>query len=203
MPADGFEAFGSQRERIYNAAHKTRATRPPDLPGPLAPERQDAQASADASCDAIRGQERGTSCTRLTVSHGDTCWDSRSRSADSRWRVMSARCWHKRQAAGRSRWTCGTRTCTRSLPPRPPSRVLRVAWGLPKGRCGGAVFYCSAIFPISGLCAGAAYRRARSSPKAPRSPGIHAGEDVPARSPSETIPTSRLSRVRIGSRRIW
>jgi hypothetical protein len=168
-PADGVAAFGSQRERVYNAAHTPWTTRPPGLPGPRTLERQGGpQASADASCDAIRGQEGGSPCTYLTVSHGDTCWDSRSRSAALRWLVVSARCWRKRPAADRSRWTSATRTCIRLLPPRPPSHALRGAWGLPKGRCGGGTPYCSAIFPISGSCARAACRRARSSPPMPQ-----------------------------------
>src|ERR1700731_4482349 len=50
------------------------------------------------------------------------------------------------------------------IAPETPSCALRAAWSLPKGRCGGGPPYCSAIFPTGGSCAGAACRRARSSP---------------------------------------
>src|SRR5712691_6754080 len=40
MPAEGPEAFGSQRERVYTASHTTWTTRPPDRPGPPTPERR-------------------------------------------------------------------------------------------------------------------------------------------------------------------
>jgi hypothetical protein len=54
------------------------------------------------------------------------------------------------------------------IAPETPSRALRVAWGLPKGRCGEALLSSSVIFRTSGSCAGAACRRARSSPHMPR-----------------------------------